>query len=257
MCLIAWRWQPDAQEPLLLLANRDEFYARPTQPLTIWSECEMVAGRDLEGGGTWLGLDPSGRLAALTNFRSPKDMRAGTPSRGEIVCRFLQGSLSAQEFLSDLSQTSHAFNPFNLLVYDGTSLWGAESRAQSFRSLHLPQGIGSVSNAGFQSAWPKMRRLEESLRSCLLTRLDSDEILLNALLDTHQAPDTHLPQTGIPVDRERDLSSIFIRLNDYGTRSSSIVRVGRDRCRFVESRFDAYQQIGQTVIERPVVPRVD
>ncbi|HPW82765.1 MAG TPA: NRDE family protein, partial [Rhodoferax sp.] len=123
MCLIAWSWQPASATPLLLLSNRDEFYHRPALPLHWWEPApggvEILAGRDLQAGGTWLGVSRSGRLAAITNYRTPVPARDNTPSRGELVAGFLQGSQSAMEYLQALSDRAQDYNPFNLLVFDG------------------------------------------------------------------------------------------------------------------------------------------
>jgi hypothetical protein len=166
MCLIAWNWQPDRSTPLLLLANRDEFYARPALPLHWWGPSpngtEVLAGKDLQGGGTWLGVSRSGRLAALTNYRSTQPLRTDTPSRGELVAAFLHGDQDAPTYLEQLAQHCGDYNPFNLLVFDGHQLMGLESR--NARVLRKPAGVGGVSNADFQTPWP-LTRLKAACRA--------------------------------------------------------------------------------------------
>ena len=122
MCLIAWNWQPAASTRLLLLSNRDEFYARPASPLHWWGGEHVLAGKDLQAGGTWLGISRSGRLAALTNYRDPASNKADAPSRGELVADFLQSDQQAIDYLTQLADHSHRYNPFNLLVCDGQQL---------------------------------------------------------------------------------------------------------------------------------------
>jgi len=237
MCLIAWHWQPDSTHRLLLVANRDEFYARPTAPLHAWAETNILAGRDLQAGGTWLGVSRSGRLAALTNHRDPTQQRADAPSRGELVSGFLRSDLSAEAYLRELRQHATDYNPFNLLVYDGRHLVGLESRHA--RVLSLPEGVDAVSNADFQTSWPKLNGLTKGLQQQLDQGQPSDAELLTLLQDRRIAADADLPATGVPLPLERALSAVFVTLPDYGTRASSVVRLGVDQVEFTEQGFDA------------------
>lgn len=239
MCLIAWRWQPVDATPLVLLANRDEFYARPTRALTQWPDSPVMAGQDLEGGGTWLGATASGRVAALTNYRDPALMAAGRPSRGALVQSFLQSSLSAEAFLVELRRYAGQYNPFNLLVYDGQTLAGCESRGESFEAILLSPGVGCLSNGAVDSAWPKVTQLRDALTSALSENETTDQQLLTLLDNREVAPDGLLPQTGIPLDLERALSAAFITLPSYGTRASTIVRVHQDSVYMLERSFES------------------
>ena len=237
MCLIAWNWQPASTTPLLLLANRDEFYARAARPLHWWDNGMILAGQDLQAGGTWLGISRSGRLSALTNYRSPSPARTGTPSRGELVANFLQSDLDSARYLQDLQTHAADYNPFNLLVFDGCALLGLESRGA--RVVNMSPGIGGVSNADFHTPWPKLRTLTARLRACEDTG-DTDTPALLALLQDHTlAPDSELPQTGVPLAMERALSAAFITTPGYGTRASSVVKLGENRAEFTELSFDA------------------
>lgn len=237
MCLIAWNWQPTSPNPLLLIANRDEFYARPTAPLHWWQDAPILAGRDLQAGGTWLGISRSGRLAALTNHRDPANVRADAPSRGELVSAFLQTNTSASDYLSELAEHAANYNPFNLLVFDGASLLGLESRHA--KVLSMQPGIGAVSNADFLTPWPKLAHLSGSLQTLLAQAHPSDAELLALLHNPHTAADADLPATGIPLEFERALSAAFVALPDYGTRACSVVRFEHDTLQFLEQRFDA------------------
>lgn len=237
MCLIAWNWQPASNTPLLLIANRDEFYARPTAPLHWWPDANILAGRDLQAGGTWLGISRSGRLAALTNHRDPANVRADAPSRGELVSGFLQTDASAEDYLGGLAGRAANYNPFNLLVFDGTRLLGLESRHA--KVMAMQPGIGAVSNADFLTPWPKLARLSGSLQTLLGQTHPSDAQLLALLHNPHIAADADLPVTGIPLEFERALSAAFIALPDYGTRACSVVRFEADNVQFLEQGFNA------------------
>ncbi len=237
MCLIAWNWQPGSATPLLLIANRDEFYARPTAALHAWPETGILAGRDLQAGGTWLGVSRSGRLAALTNHRDATRQRDEAPSRGELVSGFLSSNLSAGAYLKALSQSVADYNPFNLLVYDGSSLLGLESHHA--RIVTMKPGVGAVSNANFQTPWPKLTRLTAGLQQLVSHGQPDDAQLLTLLQNPQPASDADLPQTGLPLPLERVLSAIFIASANYGTRASSVVRFEADRMSLLEQGFDA------------------
>jgi uncharacterized protein with NRDE domain len=248
MCLIAWNWQPHSDTPLLLLSNRDEFYARPAQPLHWWEhaegEREILAGKDLQSGGTWLGVSRSGRLGALTNYRTPEPVRTNTPTRGELVTQFLQDNISAEQFLGQLAQYVSNYNPFNLLLYDGRQFMGLESHTA--RILTLEPGIGAVSNANFHTPWPKLTRLSQGLKSQVKQGRVNTPELLHLLHDRHTVIDADLPQTGVPLPLERMLSSIFIASPTYGTRACSVVSVHTAHIDFTEQGFDEHGLLGQS-----------
>lgn len=241
MCLIAWNWQPESPTPLLLIANRDEFYARPTAPLAWWDDAPILAGRDLQAGGTWLGISRSGRLAALTNHRDPSQQRADAPSRGELVTAFLQSDSSAQDYLDTLATSAQRYNPFNLLVFDGTQLLGLESRHA--KVITLQPGMGAVSNADFLTPWPKLAYLSSSLQTLLTEAHPSDAQLLALLHNPAVAADADLPVTGLPLAFERALSAAFVALPDYGTRACSVLRFEAEQVSFLEQGFDAHGSI--------------
>jgi uncharacterized protein with NRDE domain len=244
MCLIAWNWQPDSATPLLLLANRDEFYGRAALPLHWWEGGQVLAGRDLQAGGSWLGLDRRGRLAALTNYRLPGGEAAPRPSRGALVANFLQGELDAAGYLAALLERVDDYNPFNLLLFDGRQLLGLESRHR--RILSLPAGLGAVSNADFNTPWPKLERLKSALhRQCQAGRTETAD-LLPLLQDTTRAVDAELPQTGVPLELERTLSATFVASEHYGTRVSSIVHLGVGGAAFFEQAYAAQGGPGAT-----------
>lgn len=246
MCLIAWNWQPGSATPLLLIGNRDEFYARPAEPLHHWPDAPILAGRDVQAGGTWLGVGPGGRLAALTNFRSGLPANTDAPSRGQLVTDFLQSPLDAASYLRKLQAQASAYNPFNLLVFDGQTLLGLESRGA--RIVTPPPGLGAVSNADFNTPWPKLRQLRNGLADCVARGETEDEHLWPLLQSRTLAQDEELPHTGVPRDLERVLSPVFIATQGYGTRACSVVRVGAHSVQFAEQCFGANGALGGTSV---------
>ena len=234
MCLIAWNWQPG--QGLLLLANRDEFYVRPTQPLHRWPDAPVLAGKDLQGGGTWLGLGRGGRLAALTNVRDPRQFRADAPTRGALVADFLRGDVSARSYLEVVAPQVAAFNPFILLLFDGESLLGFESQGAQTRVFAA--GVNGVSNARFNTPWPKLQRLTQALGQHGIPPVVEPQALLPLLTDAQTASDAQLPDTGVPLETERALSAAFIRMPGYGTRACSIVHIQGQQTHIWEQEFD-------------------
>jgi len=248
MCLIAWSWQPESATPLVLLSNRDEFYHRPALPLHWWEPASngatVLAGRDLQAGGTWLGVSRTGRLAALTNYRTPVPARDNTPSRGELVAAFLQGGMDAPDYLQTLADRAGDYNPFNLLVFDGHQLVGLESRGA--RIVPMAPGMGAVSNADFQTPWPKLTRLKERLQAQLEAQGTDAGQLLPLLHDQTLADDNALPSTGVPHALERALSATFIATPGYGTRACSTVHVHAAQIEFTEQSFGPTGLLGST-----------
>jgi len=243
MCLIAFAIDAAPGCPLLVAANRDEYHARPTEPLGRWrldGGTEVVAGRDLREGGTWMGLTPGGRVAWLTNVRQAGQER-GDRSRGELVSRWLAGSEDAETFASGLD--AGRYGGFNLVVGDlrqGRWHWlsnrdpqrpHAPSTGTAAAPLHLAPlapGVHTLSNATLDTPWPKARRLADAVRRALSLgdSAAADPVLAKALTDTRTAPDSELPQSGVPLAIERALSSPFVRMPErgYGTRSSTVLR---------------------------------
>jgi uncharacterized protein with NRDE domain len=231
MCLIAFQWQPDGPTPLVLAANRDEFYERPTAPLAWWEGDRILAGRDLRAGGTWLGVTREGRLAAITNHRDPAQARPDRASRGGLPVAFLAGGLGARVFVEQLGAQAEGYNPFNLLLYDGRDLLGYESRRD--RIVPFAPGIHAVSNGDFDEPWPKVERIKAGLAQ----GLGDDEGLLALLGESEPFEDGRLPHTGVSLEWERGLSPAFVRLPTYGTRASTVLRLGRESASVLEQRF--------------------
>jgi len=231
MCLIAFHWDPSGDSPLIVAANRDEFYARPTAPMAWWEDGRLLAGRDLQAGGTWLGVTPDGRFAALTNHRDPSKTRPERATRGVLPVRFLEAGQTARAFLEELRPAAGGYNPFNLLVYDGRDLLGFESRHE--RVVSFAPGVHAISNGDFDEPWPKV----EQLKAGLAEGAGDDKALLALLREAEPFPDERLPSTGVALAWERALSPAFIRTPTYGTRASTILRLGQDAISVVEQRF--------------------
>lgn len=221
MCLIVFAWRPGQRLPLIVAANRDEFYARPTQALGPWEETPGVyAGRDLEAGGSWLGIGPNGRFAALTNIRDP-DQGHGARSRGALVAAFLQGQASVSAYLDDVAGQVDQYSGFNLLVGQADQL--GYLNAREARPRLLMPGVYGLSNAGLDTPWPKLLKTRDGLLANLETPEPAQ--LLALLSDAAQAPDNALPETGVGQATERLLSSVFIASHNYGTRASTVLIV--------------------------------
>jgi uncharacterized protein with NRDE domain len=225
MCLILFSYakQPDYQ--LILAANRDEFYDRPTQPLSVWHDAPKIyGGRDIRGQGTWLGISLCGRVAALTNYRDPTAHNSKAPSRGLLIRHFLEGSESPHSYLEGVQKTGHKYNGFNLLVGDRAELCYYSNRNGGIKILE--PGIYGLSNHLLNTNWPKIVKGKEHLMK-ILTRQDGweREELFNLLSDRGVSPDDQLPDTGVELEWERILSPLFITSSVYGTRSSSVLLI--------------------------------
>ena len=243
MCIVTFRWSPGAEEPLLLAANRDEFYERPTERMHWWPGDEVLAGRDLRSGGAWLGVTRHGRFAMVTNIRNPALRRQNAPSRGELVKRFLEGTESAEAFLAATLAIANNYEGFNLLCGElagaAPSLWFVNSQEHGAQAIAA--GIHGFSNASLDTPWPKLARIKQGLRHALAEHEPArrDERLQRLLRNVTPTPDAALPNTGVPLDVERMLGSIFIQSGHYGTRASTVLRVSANQVAVSEAGFSA------------------
>ncbi|MBB1518856.1 NRDE family protein [Aquipseudomonas guryensis] len=239
MCLIVFAWRPGHAQPLVLAANRDEFYNRTSLALGEWPDAPgLYAGRDLQAGGTWLGVSADGRFAALTNIRDPRQAK-GPRSRGELVVDFLRGTLDAEHYLAELSERLEQYSGFNLLLGNRDALYYFNSEQGQPRRLQA--GLYGLSNAELDTPWPKLVRASAGLAGCLDD--PQPQRLLELLSDPRQPPRVLLPDTGIGLDWELLLSSIFIVGPGYGTCASSALLLNADgSLQLVERRFDSNGQ---------------
>jgi len=264
MCLIVFAWQVVPGVPLIAAANRDEFYDRDTTPAAPWPDAPHIyAGRDLKAGGSWMGitrpdsapssalpmpraecaggetpgpgsaLQPTAsgpsRFAAITNVRNPQENNPLAPSRGQLVADFLAGAMTAQEYVAQIAPGAGAYNGFNLVLCDGRELvWYSNKGNDDPRNGRpLEPGIYGLSNALLDSAWPKVLKTKAQFASLLCLGAPEDAYF-EMLSDTTRAPDMRLPETGVPLELERLLSAVKIESPNYGTRSSTVVKLYSD-----------------------------
>lgn len=249
MCLVLVVWRTHPQYPCLVAANRDEFHARPTAPAAWWPDhSQILAGRDLEAGGTWLGMTRTGRFAALTNYRDPEQRQAQAPSRGALVTYMLESGVSVAGGLAYLRAEGPGYNGFNMIFSDGERLGIFESTRGAGRELG--PGIYGLSNHLLDTPWPKVQKAKSRLQAALSNITDTAP-LLALLRDDRPAPDAQLPQTGVSVEWERLLSSAFVRAQDYGTRCSTIIRIeAQGRAHFEEWSWSPIgAEIGRTSLQ--------
>jgi len=221
MCLILVGWQAHPEHPLIVAANRDEFFARPTESAQFWAESPWVlAGRDLEAGGTWMGITRTGRFAALTNYRDLTNLRNNAPSRGKLVADFLTGQEAPEEYLERTAAWGEQCNGYNLLVGDGECLWWSSNVSGERRPLE--PGIYGVSNHLLDTEWPKVAGGKDALAVSIKQSTDT-EALFKLLQDDRIHADESLPNTGVGLEWERTLSPAFIKSPNYGTRSSTVL----------------------------------
>lgn len=240
MCLLLMALNTHPAYRLILLANRDEYYDRQTSPAAFWHESPfLLAGKDLQGGGTWLGITRNGRIAAVTNYRDPASVREGAPSRGTLVSNFLVGQESTGGYLERVNTEADRFNGFNLIIGDKDQLYWYSNRGDGVQSLE--PGIYGLSNHLLDTPWPKVVRGKNALTRLLSgQRAPSLEELFHILADRTIPDDASLPHTGVELEWERILSPIFIVSPTYGTRSSTVLLIDmQDRVTFVENTFNS------------------
>ncbi|MBN2398297.1 MAG: NRDE family protein [Deltaproteobacteria bacterium] len=237
MCLILFSYRHHPAYPLVLAANRDEFYERPTAPASFWDDHpHILAGRDLKDGGTWLGITRSGRMAAITNYRDPRTLRDNAPSRGGLVSGFLRGDVSPGEYIDAIHPHADRYNGFNLLLGDGTGLFHFSNKTGALSEIS--PGTHGLSNHLLDTPWPKVERGKSHLDGVLSGRDPSPGEIFDILGDTTHPDDRDLPDTGVGLEWERVLSSVFIRSDIYGTRSSTVILVDQEgTVRFIERSF--------------------
>ncbi|PRY98975.1 uncharacterized protein with NRDE domain [Jezberella montanilacus] len=249
MCLAVIAYRISEKWPLVIVTNRDEFHARDAIPVGPWTDHpSIIAGRDVTGGGTWLGLSTKGRIALLTNVREPGRHIPDAPTRGQLTERFLLADEAPADHALSLQTVIDRYNGFNLLIGHVNELWYVSNR--SSRSPHkLDPGIYGLSNAELQTPWPKLIKTRDAvathLKSLSSTNPDPDHQFLFDIMNDRQAPpDDQLPLTGVGIERERMLGSPFIKSETYGTRCTTAVMFRQDGTAWVfERTFDPDGQV--------------
>lgn len=247
MCLIAFSYKQHPAYDFVFMANRDEFYERPTRPAQFWDdEPQLLAGKDLKAGGTWMGITKAGRFSALTNYRDPTSRRENAPSRGKLVLDYLKGDNPPGLYLRRLHPKADQFNGFNLLAGASGQLMYYSNKTGQAQALDA--GLYGLSNELLDTDWPKTQHAKKKLDDILSREdgtIDMDE-LFTILQNQEPAPDDALPDTGIPKELERAVSPIFISTEKYGTRSSTVLLISsQGKVTFEERRYEK----GSTEVE--------
>lgn len=249
MCVIAFAWNAHPRWRLLLAGNRDEAHARPSSPLQRWPDApDVLAGRDLEADGTWMGVREPDRAAVVTNVRDPRMAQHGA-SRGLLVSDFLGGEDTAARHARALESSVARYRPFNLLLFDRDEARFV-SNHPAVRTQVIPAGVHGLSNGDLDASWPKVRRATAALHNWLVDDADDFTSLFDALGDETIAPDAELPDTGVGLELERRLSPVFVRGERYGTRATTMIVLEHSGGgRIVERRFgpDGAAQ-GETIL---------
>lgn len=228
MCLILFAYNCHPQYRLVVAANRDEFYRRPSLAAAYWAEFpDLLAGRDLEAGGTWLGITRQGRFAALTNYRAPALHKKEALSRGQLVSGFLTGSQAPTSFLHQLKEERNSYNPFNILIGDSEKLYYYSSVKN--RIEEVEPGLHGLSNGFLDTPWPKVLKGKKSLATLLENADINVPDLLEVLAERDTFEDHRLPDTGVGIEWERRLAPICLESPDYGTRASSVILINHNK----------------------------
>lgn len=234
MCLILFAYKQHPKYPLIVVANRDEFYKRPTEQAHWWKEHpEMLAGKDTVGNGSWFGVSKLGRFAGLTNYRDGMKLKGNAPTRGKLVTNYLINEVDGVEYLNEIAKTADLYNGYNLLTFDGNDLLHYSNISNEI--THIEAGIHGLSNALLNSDWPKIKRGKADLEE--LVKGDfSIEAAFQMMLNERGAADEDLPKTGVPLEWERLLSPMCIKSDEYGTRCSTVLLWDNDGKMYFEER---------------------
>lgn len=257
MCLITFHYHEHPNYPLIVVANRDEFYERPTAQAHFWEDNPAIlAGRDLSRLGTWLGITKTGRFAALTNYREPGEESINKKSRGDIIRNFLAADGTTTEFMEMLEKVKDQYAGFNLIAGRLGELVYFSNRHDGI--IEMPAGTHGLSNHLLNTPWPKVVKGKTRLRKYVVQQeeLETDS-LFEVLSDETPVPDEELPDTGIGLDLERQLSSQFIKLPHYGTRSSTVLLIDSNQSvTFVERTYVKGNQIDERKFQFQVMEQI-
>lgn len=227
MCLIVFSYKQHPDYDLIFAANRDEFYGRPTRKAEFWDEHPSVlAGKDLEAGGTWMGITTQGYFSAVTNYRDPDMVKDNPPSRGHLVLDYLKKEKDPEEYLKQVHSKADAYSGFNLLTGTMEKLMYYSNRQKDI--ARLEPGLYGLSNHLLDTPWPKVRQAKSDLDQLIRQGEIEPSKLYSILTNDRVADDSELPDTGIPKELERAISPAFIRTETYGTRSSTVLLVDKN-----------------------------
>ncbi len=236
MCLICFEWSPHSDTPLTMVANRDEFHARESRGAQFWEDDpQVLAGLDLQAGGTWMGVTRDGRFAAITNVRRIPSPHEGSISRGKLVADFLSQQQSCEDYLNDIHRQGTLYDGFNLIVGNRQQCWYL-SNHNGHGPQQLTPGLYGLSNAQLDTHWPKVEFAKRALVQWL--KQPDDTQLYTLLSNTQGYPADQLPNTGIGEEWEELLSPAFIISPAYGTRASTALQIHHDRIELQEASFD-------------------
>ena len=234
MCLILVAYKCDPKHPLIIAANRDEFYARPTLTAHSWKEATNIfGGRDIQANGTWLGVSMDGRFAAVTNWTANPPEPQYPNSRGELVSQFLRSSLSSNQYITTIMRSNYA--GFNFLAYDGENLAYTTNRIDEIRTLK--PGYYGLTNTHLDNSWPKSVQGKNNLESLVLSGKTGVNELINILSNTRIPADTELPKTQLDLDTARRTAACFIKGDVYGTRASTALIMSAREIKFLEQAY--------------------
>ncbi|CAN5320754.1 NRDE family protein [soil metagenome] len=238
MCLIFFSLHSHPTYKLIIAGNRDEFYNRRTAAADYWKDFPgIVGGRDLEAQGTWMAMTTSGKISLLTNYRDPKNINPAAPSRGNLVSDYLERDVKAEEYLNVVAMEGQRYNGFNLLVGTADELFYYSNYGDGFKKIS--PGLHGLSNHLLDTPWPKVQRGKEGLQPILNQTKIHPHTLFEFLYDSETAIDSQLPDTGIGLERERALSSMFIKTPNYGSRCSTVVLIDqKNHVHYAERVYD-------------------
>lgn len=245
MCLIIFALNQHPKYKLIIAANRDEFFSRPTLEADFWEEeNSILGGRDVQSGGTWFGMNKNGRFIAITNYRDPKNEKKDAISRGELSKKFLLQNQNVSEFLKDVSKDKKKYNGFNFLLSDDNFENMYHYSNVTDRSMKIEDGIHGLSNHVLDSPWPKVQKGTNLLSNILQSESINSSEIVAMLRNETEAPDNLLPKTGISYDLEKKLSPVFISMKGYGTRCSTALFVDTSNdLSFLEVTYNEHKQI--------------
>lgn len=249
MCLIFLSFNQHPAYPFIALANRDEFYERPAEPIHHWPEHpEIIAGKDLSAGGTWLGAATSGHFAMLTNYRDMANIKLQAPTRGKLVSDYLIGKLPPATYLQALNASGQQYNGYNIMLGTFSDPWYYSN--QSNRIYQLGTGSYGLSNALLDTKWPKLAEGKAFFNTILEQKNFADEELFEMMLDKKLAADEQLPETGIGYDKEKQLSAKFILMDGYGTRNTTLLKIDKHGQGVLKER--TFDQTGNQEFEKEI-----